>query len=127
LVGGKDSEALKPALQLAQTVGLTDSQVKLAKEVGNLASAFVVQRNFSALSGAEGDVATLVRSLRDGQYAATLAPLKNIMNNASLTPVQKDLISSIADHYAPSLKQAAGALQQGRQGLQGLPGTKNER
>jgi hypothetical protein len=130
LAAGKDSEALAPAFQLsaAQSQGgglsLTAPQMQLAKEVGNLASAFVVQRNFSSLSGAQGDVATLVSSLRTGQYAATLPPLKNIMNNASLTPAQKDLIGSVADKYAPSLKQAAGTLQQGLQTLQGLGGTK---
>lgn len=130
LASGKDSEALAPAFQLSapQTqgggLGLTAPQMQLAKEVGNLASAFVVQRNFSSLSGAQGDVATLVNSLRSGQYAATLPPLKNIMNNASLTPAQKDLIGSVADKYAPSLKQAAGTLQQGLQTLQGLGGAK---
>ncbi len=136
LAAGKDSEALAPAFQLsanqAQTqtqstgsgLGLTAPQMQLAKEVGNLASAFVVQRNFSSLPGAQGDVATLVNSLRNGQYAATLPPLKNIMGNASLTPAQKDLLGTVADKYAPSLKQAAGTLQQGLQTLQGLGGKK---
>ncbi len=124
LQAGKDTEALAPALQLPQGVGLTEGQRQLAKEVGNLASAFVVQRNFSSLQGSQGDVATLVNSLRNGQYAATLPPLKNLMNNASLTPNQKQIIGSLADQYAPSLKQAAGMLQQGLQGLGGLGGTK---
>ena len=124
LTSGKDSEALAPAFQTAQGVGLTPAQTQLAKEVGNLASAFVVQRNFSSLDNAQGDVATLVNSLRNGQYAATLPPLQKIMNNASLTPAQKDLLGSVADKYAPSLKQAAGTVQQGLQKLQGLPGVK---
>jgi len=132
LAAGKDSEALAPALQLtggqsasqAGGLSLTPAQTQLAKEVGNLASAFVVQRNFSSLSDAQGDVATLVNSLRSGQYSSALPPLKNIMNNASLTATQKDLIGSIADKFAPSLKQAAGTLQQGLQTLQGLGGTK---
>jgi hypothetical protein len=122
LASGKDSEALTPAFQLAQGAGLTPGQTQLAKEVGNLASAFVVQRNFSSVSGAQGEVSTLVNALRNGEYAATLPPLQKIMSNASLTPAQKDLIGSIADKYAPSLKQAAGSLQQGLQKLQGLPG-----
>lgn len=122
MLNGNDTSALAPAFQLPQTIGLTPNQMQLAKEVGNLASAFVVQRNFSALSGAQGDVATLVKALRDGQYAATLPPLKNIMNNASLTPAQKEIVGSIADKYAPELKQAADTLQKGLQGLQGLPG-----
>ncbi len=124
LTNGKDSEALAPAFQLSQGLSLTGPQLQLAKEVGNLASAFVVQRNFSSVSGAQGDVATLVGSLRNGQYAATLSPLKNIMNNASLTADQKQLISSIADKYAPGLSQAAGTVQEGLKSLQGLPGLK---
>jgi hypothetical protein len=122
LANGQDSEALAPAFQLAQGTGLTTGQVQLAKEVGNLASAFVVQRNFSSLSAGQGEVSALVSALRNGEYAATLPPLQKIMSNASLTPTQKDLIGSIADKYAPSLKQAAGSLQQGLQKLQGLPG-----
>jgi len=124
LMKGKDSEALAPAFQTAQGTSLTPSQTQLAKEVGNLASAFVVQRNFSSLNNAQGDVATLVNALRNGQYAATLPPLQKIMNNASLTPQQKDLLGSVADKYAPALKSAAGGLQQGLQKLQGLPGVK---
>ncbi len=120
----QDTQALAPAFQVAQGVNLTPTQLQLAKEVGNLASAFVVQRNFASLSGAQGDVATLVNSLRGGQYAAALPPLQKIMNNASLTPAQKELVSSIADKYAPSLKQAAGSVQQGLDTLKGLPGLK---
>ena len=122
LADGKDNAALAPAFQLPQGAGLTAPQVQLAKEVGNLASAFVVQRNFSSLSGAQTEVGTLVNSLRNGQYAAALPPLQKIVNNASLTPAQKQLIGSITDKYAPSLKQAAGSLQQGLQKVQGLPG-----
>lgn len=124
MLNGKDSEALAPAFQVAQGLNLTPPQLQLAKEVGNLASAFVVQRNFSSLSGAQGDVATLVTSLRNGEYSAALPPLQKIMNNASLTPPQKQLLSSVADKYAPSLKQAAGTLQQGLDSLKGLPGVK---
>lgn len=124
MLQGQDTQALAPAFQVAQGVNLTPTQLQLAKEVGNLASAFVVQRNFASLPGAQGDVATLVSSLRGGQYAAALPPLQKILNNASLTSAQKDLIGSIADKYAPSLKQAAGSLQQGLDTLKGLPGLK---
>jgi len=123
MTSGKDGEALAPAFQVAQGANLTPGQLQLAKEVGNLASAFVVQRNFSSLSGSEGDVAVLVTSLRNGQLATALPPLQKIANNASLTPAQKELISSVADKYAPSLKQAAGAVEQKLQGL-GVPGLK---
>jgi len=124
LLNGKDAEALTPAFQLAKGANLTPEQLHLAKEVGNLASAYVVQRNFSSLPGEQGDVATLVSSLRNGQYAAAVPPLQKIMNDASLTPAQKQLIGSVADEYAPSLKQAAGTLQQGLETLKGLPGLK---
>ncbi len=122
LANNQDNQALAPAFQLSQGIGLTPQQTQLAKEVGNLASAFVVQRNFSSLAGAQGDVGTLVNALRQGQYTAALPPLQKIMNNASLTPGQKDLLGSLADKYAPSLKQAAGTLGQGLQKLQGIPG-----
>lgn len=125
LQSGKDTQALAPAFQAAQGPGLTDGQKQIAKEFGNLASAFVVQRNFSSLQGSQGDVASLVNSLRGGQYSATLAPLKNIMNNASLTDSQKQILGSLTDQYAPALKQAAGSLQQTLKGLGGL-GTGNK-
>jgi len=122
LANGKDAEALEPAFQVAQAMGLTPTQAQLAQEVGNLTSAFVVQRNFSSLSGAQGDVAALVNSLRNGQYSATLQPLQKIYTNASLTPEQKQLIGSVVDQYAPSLKKAAGSMQEGLKQFQGLPG-----
>ncbi len=123
ITAGKDSEALNSAFQTGQGASLTPTQLQLTKEVGNLASAFVVQRNFSSLPNAQGDVATVVNSLRSGEYAAALPPLQKIMSNVSLTPAQKQLLTSVADKYAPSLKQAAGSVQEGLQKL-GLPGLK---
>jgi hypothetical protein len=69
-------------------------------------------------------VANLVNSLRAGQYASTLPPLKNLLSNASLTPAQKQILSSVTDKYAPSLRQAAGTIQQGLQSLPGFGGKK---
>jgi hypothetical protein len=122
LMNGKDSSALNTALQPSQGAGLTAQQVQLAKEVGNLASAFVVQKNFAGLEGAQGDVATIVSSLRKGEITAALPPIQRVAQNASLTPQQKELVSSQADHYAPGLKKATDSLQQGLQGLQNLKG-----
>jgi hypothetical protein len=122
LLGGMDAAALGTAFKVVEAAKLTPEQVGLAKEVGNLASAFVVQRNFASLDGAQGDVATLVNSLRKGEVAAALAPLQKITQNANLTATQKDLLSSLADQYAPALKNAAGSLQQGLQNLKSLPG-----
>ena len=92
----------------------------MAKDVGNLASAYVVQRNFSSLDGAQGDVATIVNSLRQGTITPALPALQSLGQNASLTPRQKDLIATLAEQYAPGLKKASDSLSKGLQSLQGL-------
>jgi len=38
--------------------------------------------------------------------------LSKILNNARITAPQKEILGSITDKYAPSLKKAAGTLQQ---------------
>ena len=110
------------AYQLAKSAVLTPEQIGLAKDVGNVASAYVVQKNFASLAGAQGDVASLVNSLRQGQLTSTLMPLQNIAKNAALTATQKELVSSLADQYAPGLKKAADTLNQGLDTLKKLPG-----
>lgn len=121
LTDGKDSTALGQVFQVAQAAThLTPQQQQLAKEVSNLASAFVVQKNFSSLDGAQGDVAGLVNALRQGNITAAVPPLQKVAQNAGLTPSQKDLIGSLADQYAPGLKKAAGTLQQGLKSLPSL-------
>ncbi len=124
LLTGQDAAAVGTVFQVAQAANLTPQQLGLAKEVGNLASAFVVQRNFSALDGAQGDVATIVNSLRKGEVASAVPAIQKISQNANLTAPQKQLIGSLADNYAPGLKKAADSLQQGLKGIQALPGTK---
>jgi hypothetical protein len=118
LTGGMDSAALTSAFDLVKSSKLTAEQMNLAKQVGNLASAYVVQKNFSSLDGAQGDVATLVNSLRGGKLTAVLPPLKNIAQNVKLTAPQKQLITTIGDKYAPGLSKASGALD----GIKKLPG-----
>jgi len=121
LTAGKDSTALGQVFQVAQAAtNLTPQQQQLAKEVGNLASAYVVQKNFSSLDGAQGDVAGVVNALRQGNITAAVPPLQNLAQNAGLTPSQKELVSSLADQYAPGLKKAAGTLQQGLKSLPSL-------
>jgi hypothetical protein len=121
LTAGKDSTALGQAFQVAQAAtNLTPEQQKLAKEVGNLTSAFVVQKNFSSLDGAQGDVASVVNALRQGNITAAIPPLQKVAQNAGLTPSQKQLVTSLADQYAPGLSKAAGTLQQGLKSLPGL-------
>jgi hypothetical protein len=120
LVGGKDSSALASFYQAAQAASLTPQQTQLAKDVGNLATAFVVQRNFSSLDGAQTDVATIVGSLRKGEITAAAPAIQKVASNANLTPSQKDLIASVADKYAPGLTKASGTVQQGLQNLRSL-------
>lgn len=121
LTEGKDSTALGQVFQVAQAAtNLTPQQQQLAKDVGNLASAYVVQKNFSSLDGAQGDVASVVNALRQGNITAAIPPLQKVAQNAGLTPSQKELVSSLADQYAPGLKKAAGSLQQGLKSLPSL-------
>ena len=124
LISGQDASALGSVFEvakLAEAAKFTPQQLGLAKEVGNLASAFVVQKNFATLEGAQGDVATLVKSLRSGDITAAIAPLKNVATNAHLTDSQKQLITSIADTYAPGWQKAAQTLDT----LKKLPGFGN--
>lgn len=118
LTGGEDSAALTSAFKLATAAKFTPEQTDLARQVGNVASAYVVQKNFASLAGAQGDVATVVSSLRAGNLTSAIAPLKNIASNNHLTDGQKQLVSVLTDKYAPGLKKAAGALD----GIKKLPG-----
>lgn len=118
LTSGLDANALSSAFKVAEAAKFTPEQLTLAKEVGNLASAFVVQKNFAALEGAQGDVATIVKSLRSGQITAAIPSLKNVATNAHLTDSQKQLVTTIADKYAPGWKNAAGAVD----AIKKLPG-----
>ena len=122
LLGGKDSAALGTAFALSQVPNLTPAQKDLAKEAGNLTTAFVVQRNFASLDGAQGDVATIVNALRKGELASAVPSIQKVSQNASLTAPQKALIGSVADKYAPGQRKAKDTLQQGIQGVKSLPG-----
>jgi hypothetical protein len=97
--------------------------MQLAKDVGNLASAYVVQKNFASLEGAQSDVATIVNSLRQGQITPAIPAIQKVAQNASLTPTQKQLVASIADKYAPGVTKTAGALQQGLHSVPGFGGS----
>jgi hypothetical protein len=125
LAAGNDVSGLTGLFQAAKGVNLTPQQTQLAKDVGNLASAYVVQKNFSNLPGAQSDVATIVSSLRQGELTPALPALKKVAQNANLTSQQKQLVSSLADHYAPGLTKASGTLQQGLKSLENLGGSGN--
>ena len=118
LTGGSDSAALTSAFKLASSAKLTPDQLGLAKQVGNLASAYVVQKNFASLDGSQGDVANIVSSLRSGKIKDAVPSLKNVASNAKLSDTQKQLITTIADKYAPGLSKASGAMDS----LKKIPG-----
>ncbi len=118
LTGGMDSEALTSAFKLAETAKLTPEQLGVAKQVGNVASAYVVQKNFATLEGSQGDVANIVSSLRSGNVTAAIPPLKNVATSAKLTDPQKQIITKVADKYAPGWQKAKGAMDS----IKKLPG-----
>ena len=118
LTGGMDSEALSSAFDLVKSAKLTPEQVGVAKEVGNLTSAYVVQKNFATLEGSQGDVANIVSSLRSGNVTAAIPPLKNVATSAKLTDPQKQIITKVADKYAPGWQKAKGAMDS----IKKLPG-----
>jgi hypothetical protein len=118
LTAGNDSAALTSAFNLAKSAKLTPEQLGLAKQVGNLASAYVVQKNFATLDGSQSDVATIISSLRSGEVTGAIPALKNVAANAQLTDGQKTLISKVADKYAPGWKKAGEALD----AIKKLPG-----
>ncbi len=118
LTGGQDSAALASAFKLASSAKLTPEQLGLAKQVGNLASAYVVQKNFASLEGQQGDVATIVTSLRSGKIKDAVPSLKNIATSAKLTDSQKQLITTITDKYVPGFSKASGAMDE----IKKLPG-----
>ena len=118
LTGGNDSAALTHAFDLVKSAKLTPDQLGLAKQVGNLASAYVVQKNFASLEGAQGDVGTIVSSLREGKVTAAIPAMKNVAANTHLTDGQKQLITTVADKYAPGWEKAKGAMDS----LKKLPG-----
>lgn len=117
LSGGSDSNALTSALNLASTAKLTPTQLDLTKQVGSLTSAYVVQKNFSSLSGAQGDVATVVNSLRTGSLTSAVTPLKNIASNASLTDTQKQLLTTVTDKYVPGMSKVTGTVNNAKDAL----------
>ena len=118
LTGGMDSDALTSAFKLAESAKLTPEQLGLAKQVGNLTSAYVVQKNFASLDGAQGDVATIVKSLREGKVQPAIPAFKSVAQSAHLSNTQKQLITTMTDKYVPGLKQATGAMDS----LKKIPG-----
>ena len=90
---------------------LTPEQTELAKEVGQLGSAYLVHKNLGNLEGSQSDVAQIVHSLRKGNIAEALPAIKKVSQNAKLTPTQKELLTSLADKYAPGASKESSALK----------------
>jgi hypothetical protein len=118
LLGNKGPDAVA-AFQKLSAAKLTPEQMGLAKEVGQVGSAFLVQKNLGALEGSESDVAQIVTSLRAGNLTAALPAIQKVSKNANLTPAQKDLLTSMAEKFAPGAKQAGELIGNG---LKSLPG-----
>lgn len=114
VVGNKGPAAVQGLQKLSQAK-LTPEQTRLSKEVYNVGSAYLVKKNFGSLEGSQGEVTQVVSALRKGSATEALPPLKKLGQNATLTQPQKDLLSSVADSYAPGLKRVG-------EGLKGLPG-----
>ncbi len=119
LLAGQEVEALGAYAKMADAKP-TAEQAKLLKEVKDLTAAYVVQKNFATLSGSEGDVAQIVSSFRKGEAMSALPAIQKVSQNAQLTSAQKELLSSVADKFAPGAKKAGEALQQGLKGLKAL-------
>lgn len=120
LLGNQDSQAVGDMGGIA-AAKLTPEQTTLAKDFYNVGAAFVTQRNFSSLAGSESDVASLVNSVRQGNYTQALVPLQKIYGQATLTPAQKDLLGKTFDQYMPEgWKDTAGSLQKGIDALKGF-------
>lgn len=118
LASNKGTESIASLQKLTESK-LTPDQLKLAKEVGNLGSAYLVQRNLGSLEGAQGDVAQIVNSLRKGKLTESLPAIQKVAHNAKLTAPQKDLLGALADRYAPGTKKVGDALSNG---LKSVPG-----
>jgi hypothetical protein len=118
LMGGNGVSALGAFGKLS-AAKLTPEQTKLAKEVGNVGSAYIVQKNFSSLEGAQGDVAQIVNSLRKGTPTAAIPSIQNVAQNAKLTPAQKEVATSLVNQYVPGVKKVSDFLGGG---LKSLPG-----
>lgn len=117
LVSGKSADSLK-GLQKLSAAKLTPDQTKLAGDVFHIGTAYVIQKDFSSLDGAQSDVANAVKALRKGDAVSALPAITSIAQNAKLTDPQKQLIQSVAAQYTPGGDSVNKAIK----GIGGLPG-----
>ena len=116
LLDNKGGDSLGAFQKLSQAK-LTPEQTKLAKDVGHLGSAYLVQKNLASLEGSQSEVGQIVGSLRKGNVTEALPAIQKVSQNAKLTPAQKDLLTSVADKFAPGASKVSGALK----GVKGIP------
>jgi hypothetical protein len=116
LMGGKDTNSVSALHKLTQSK-LTPDQMKLAKDVRDVGSAYLVQKNLGSLEGSQSDVAQMVNSLRKGNVAGVLPAAKNVGQNANLTAPQKDFLNSLVESYAPGTKKLGESVKSRFQGL----------
>lgn len=116
LSAGKSANSLA-SLQKLSAAKLTPEQTKLAADVYHIGTAYVIQKQFASLDGAQNDVVKAVSALRKGETLTALPSIQSIAQNAKLTAPQKELIQSVASQYAPGVEKVGNALK----GLGNLP------
>ncbi len=115
LTGKSSPVSTVSALQQLSQAKLTPDQTKLAKDVYNTGSAYLVQKNLGGVEGTQSDVATVVSSLKKGSPTEALPALKNIGQSGKLTDGQKEFVQSLIKSQVPGLDKAQGILN-------GIPG-----
>jgi hypothetical protein len=117
LLGNKGGDTLA-AFQKIQQAKLTPEQTKLAKDVGQVGSAYLVQKNLASLEGSQTEVGQIVNSLRKGNYTEAMPAIQKVSQNAKLTTEQKDLLTSVAGHFTPGASKIGDTIK----GIKGIPG-----
>ncbi len=84
------------------------------------------QKTFaSAESPVQSSADKVVASIKSADYSGALAELKNLANNAKLTPEQqqaiKDLMAQVQQYVAGAASQAAGAASNAMDAIPKLP------
>ena len=110
LTGKASPVATLSSLQQLSQAKLTTEQTKLAKDVYNTGSAYLVQKNLGNVEGAQGDVAQVVGALKKGSPTEALPALKNIGQNGKLTDGQKELVQSMVKSYVPGLQKSGDLI-----------------
>ncbi len=115
LTGKSSPVSTLSSLQQLSQAKLTPEQTKLAKDVYNTGSAYLVQKNLGNVEGSQSDVATVVGALKKGSPTEALPALKNIGQNGKLTDGQKQFVESLVKEHVPGLDKAQGLIN-------GIPG-----